>query len=416
MSERSKILRPALRRLPIFVLVFGLVSALLLGTIQNLPRSYQASAKIIAVPSAPTQKTPTRGTEVSVAQKLAVIEHRLLTRAHLTGLTDAYPSLVPETTTPERQQSAIRKAISFETKAGRDKPTVLTLAFEHKDPVLAAQVTNYLARSVLNEHSTLQLEAVGKRLAFVHDQVAQARTVLTKREGELAAFREANFEVLPMQINRYLQRISRIDDYLIFGAARQDNAPILAVSDTPLRALEDQRDAALAVLTPQHPTVKLIENQIQRVRASQDSTPLLASDTGSTADKSLLLAEKTRLAQMVMDGPKVSKELAALERDLVLAEARFQDTVQDLAQAATNERMAAQRESLQLSLLEPAIAPINVVGPSKMNLVIVALALAFIIASAIAIWREKTDKTVRSPSDLTTAVGLAPFAIIPNLA
>lgn len=107
--------------------------------------------------------------------------------------------------------------------------------------------------------------------------------------------------------------------------------------------------------------------------------------------------------------------LAALERDYLNAQTRYNDAVANLNQARTAERIESTSRGQRITVLEGANVPNAPSGPNRKMIAIGGFALGLGLAGGFFLLMELLNRTIRRPAEIQRRFGVTPIAVIPYI-
>ena len=181
-----------LRRLPYFLVVAALLTAVAVTLAFVLPPKYRSQASMLVEP----QQIPGELAELMVPinpfEQIQIIEQRLMTRANLLelaqkiGLDAAQPELTAGEIVRDTRQSI--EFIGFEPDVTKQRgvpgATIIGVAFEAPTPQLAYRGASELVNLILAENVKLRTGRAGDTLEFFQTEVEQLEADARRtREG-----------------------------------------------------------------------------------------------------------------------------------------------------------------------------------------------------------------------------------------
>lgn len=285
-----------------------------------LPNLYQSETTILLVPQR-VPETYVRATVTTrIEERLRTIREQILSRPRLEGLIKEF-NLYPvesQKLLPEQLFQQMRDQVTV--VPGREGS--FRLAFTHGDPVLAARVTERLARMFIDESMKdreLQADSTSR---FLDAELEDAKRRLVEQEKKLEAYRRAHSGSLPNQLGSNLQMIQANQQQLVALSdatnrlrdrrldldrqilQQQDaiqngsNAPVPVLPAPPntnpaavqglttsqqLEAKRRELEAMLLRLSPEHPDVRIARRQISELEERvKDENAKAAAATSAT--------------------------------------------------------------------------------------------------------------------------------------
>jgi uncharacterized protein involved in exopolysaccharide biosynthesis len=104
--------------------------------------------------------------------------------------------------------------------------------------------------------------------------------------------------------------------------------------------------------------------------------------------------------------------LEALERDYANIQSQYNAAVARLAQAQTGERIELMSKGERITVLEQASVPTDPTGPNRPRIAQAGILAGFALAAGLFVLLELLNTAIRRPKELTTALGITPFAVL----
>jgi succinoglycan biosynthesis transport protein ExoP len=178
----------------------------------------------------------------------------------------------------------------------------------------------------------------------------------------------------------------------------------LVVTDIdPLRAQAVARELAnqLMRLTPTNPEGG---DRSRQAFVDQQLDELEASIKATREEISKKQAELATMfsARQIAD---TQAQIAALQSKLSALQANYAALIQGSQRAAINT----------ITVVEPATLPLRPIGPNKYSMVLMAAAIGFVLAAAGAYLLDYLDDTMKNPTEVQAALGLATLGAVPRM-
>ncbi|MCG7522391.1 lipopolysaccharide biosynthesis [Ruegeria sp. Ofav3-42] len=444
------------RRLPYFMLVATVISAVSIIIAFSLPPAYVSEMKLIVeaprIPddlAASTVRTPAQ-------QQLELLEQRLLTRANLIDIANrqrVFPDI--SEMSPDRIVSAMRARTTVRESSHRAPVPLMQISFEARSGAVAAGVLNEYLNLIQQEDVRSRTARAAQTLEFFEQEVARLSEELAKRNARLLAFKTENSDALPESLDYKLSQqtllqerqamlereIAGLEDQrqnliLIFESTGRVNGYDGAQQSPESRELEDLRrqlSEALIVYSEQNPRVKVLK---ARIAEMEKTVQPRAEDEGDTTGNALLDVQLAEIATRidVLRGQQSATQ-ARLEKvtdtinrtpatsirieELTQARDNLQQqynlAVDRLSRASTGERIEVTAQGQRVSVIEPPVVPNR---PSKPNRAVIAAGGCFmgILAGlGLVVLLELLNRSVRRPEDLIARLDITPLATIPYI-
>ena len=285
-----------LRRFHWFALVAILFSGAGIALARLLPTVYVAEAKLVVESEQIPDELAASTVRTEATEQLQIIQQRILTRDTLVEMANRLQIYAPLPGETAKRLDAdelvkdMRSRISILTTGGTvargpAQATLVAVSFEAPTAALAAAVTNDVVTLILKADIEMRTGSARQTLLFFEQEVARLDKELAERGAAILTFKEANKDALPdslefrrsqqaagqerllqqqrdeAELNDRRTRLVRLHDA---NGTVTDVTPLQ--QQTPeqqkLRALHDEMSAALAVLSPSNPKIKLLATQI----------------------------------------------------------------------------------------------------------------------------------------------------------
>ncbi len=382
-----------LRRLPLFLLVATVISGIGITLAVVLPPTYASEAQVTVESSQIPDKLAGPTVSTPAIEQLQIFQQRLMTRPNLLAIANKLKVLKNQSAMSADQ---IVKEMTTRTKissvSGRDQATLMTIGFEGRTPQLAAGVVNEYLTLMLQDDAKVRTDQAGQTLDFFNQEVVRLNTALDAQNQKVLAFKKANADALPenLQFMRSQQavlqdRLAQSDrDEATLAEQRDRLIQIFSTSghlkaagdlrspdQKQLDALQSQLTEALAIYSPQNPKVKMLQARIGQLQKAVDTQSAAQPAAAATAGAAMPDAPVAPAAATGSDAaaggagqddpgaasPPVAGVAALTGNDVETAPP---SSLLDLQLADINSRLAslkAQREDIrhQLEVLADAI-------------------------------------------------------------
>ena len=451
----------ALRRFKWLPTLGALLGTLLaLAVTQWLPPTYEAAARLLVEPdpssmvsfdataAPPRDERDRLRTQVQLVASrevgLQVIEALDLSRQPEFAAAPARAASDPPATAAvvlDPRQSASLKAYFQRLTVEPLRDTQLVeIRFRSRDPVLAAQIANQVGRSYIDVGNAMRLNAMLEASTLLSTKLGELKMRLDQSESRLLAYEREQVlsdERLPaggsavqqvatlndqlMQARIERTRLAQLDEQLQ-GAAADPSSPALASDAAVGRAreqiavAEDRLAQARSTYGRAHPSYQNAAAQVRAARAALSGAIAAARDT---------VAAQLELAR---------QQEASLGESLDRARGELQDTNSKVAVltqlrqavevdrqlyqtflARTNQTSAAAHVLNPVArLVDPAIAPAEPVAPRARLIVSVSLLLGLAFGAALALWRDRQDRSLRALDDVESRLGVSLLGALPS--
>jgi len=444
-----------LRRLPILLFVTSLTTVLGILYAFSLTPVYRAESRLlIESPQIPDELAAST-VRSSADEILLAIQQRILTRDNLLKLAGDF-NVYAETpnATPEDKVLDMSRRVSIYMPSMQGNTGVVTVSFASPSPKLSADVANVISDQVLQWSVELRTKASGNTLEFFEQEVRRLTAELAQQNAKIIEFEQANRDALPesLEYRRTRQaaqqeRLLQVDREL--AALRDRRQRLTELYDrtgrivasgeegTPeQRQLEDLRQqlaSALVVLSPTNPRVKALQIQVTALEEAvkqqlgdANAESLSAFDVQMldidgqieflAEQKALIEADLTKLEASIEATPGNSINLAELRSDYETVRVQYEQAVASLSEARMGDRIEVTDRGQRITVIENAVPPAFSSEPNRKLIAAAAFGMGGLLAAAIVFLLEFMNQTIRRPSELTRAIGAAPFGVVPVIA
>ena len=462
-----------LRRTWLILVVFVTGSVLVAGVAYILPPVYEAKATILVE----TQQIPDRLAEstvtASAAERLSLIEQRLMTRENLLEIIDRLGLFAnrPDLTLSQKVQQ-VRAATKFESFSNNRNPryrgpttvSAFNIKYTANSGLLASRVANEFVTIVLDQNIELRSSRASETHQFFEGEVRRIAEELRVLESEIAGYKDEKSDALPesyefrlteltgleeRRIERDRRRVELEDQRRVFEEALADGVAPDTVEPptTPEeRELAELRRALVqrsSILRATHPEIVALNARISALENSIAGRPqTLPTDGGATVvdasnlferemnariqviDRELgFLGQQDEAAELrieelrasISETPSVEIALNGFQRKMANLQVQYEAAVAKLADAEIGMQLEVNRQAERFEVIEQAIVPERPIAPKRKMIAIAGSAGSLAFGMVLALLLELTNAAVRTSSDLQRKVGLTPVITVPYI-
>ncbi|MET0210220.1 MAG: chain length determinant protein EpsF [Burkholderiaceae bacterium] len=308
--------------------------------------------------------------------------------------------------------------------------SVVEISFKGADPAFAAAVANAFADEYQKITVQLKTEPAKKASSYFNEQTRQLRDNVEAAQARLSKYQQEKGIVSldPNRIDVELARLSDLSAQLVQaqGAAMEGNsrqaaanASALGSPDVANNVLVQTMRANVAMAegkfadTSQrygnnHPQYLAAKAELDKVRGELAAAMgTVSRSVGANAQvlrqreadlRAALAEQKTRVLEL----NRARDELGVLLKDLDSAQRAFDAASQRFSQT----RIEALSEQSDISLLNPAVAPLEPSSPRVLLNTLVAVLLGTILGVGLALLLELLNRPLRSSGDLKDMLGI----------
>jgi len=444
------------RRWLYLVLPAIVIAVASVGFAYTTPPVYESSATILVE----SQQIPTDLASPTVtsdaAERIRVIEQRLLTRDNLLGIAGKYalyqflgPNLSP-TTVVENVRKAIRISQIDTIGGGSGRVVGFTVKFEYRDGATAARVTNDLVASILSQNVESRLNRASETSEFFSQQKTGLEQRLLELEGKMATFKRTNeadlpetLEVRREQLAQLRLQISDLDQKIRLASAPEGvgadlSGPTgvkqLAFSlqgkELELKSYREQRDELVPLAKKGFvPTNRMrdLERQIALAELDIESIKTQIVDRGGGLNeddtvkylkeqRAELDAQVTKLNESIQRTPLVQVQLNSMDRDYENLQSEYRLAQTKLENAQVGERLEQDRQSERFEVIEQATVPDLPISPDRPKIMMAGVAGGLAAGAGLVILIQLLNRSIYSAADVERALQIRPIAVVPYIA
>jgi len=308
--------------------------------------------------------------------------------------------------------------------------SVVEISFRGADPQFAAAVANSFADEYQKITVQLKTEPAKKASSYFNEQTRQLRDNVEAAQARLSKYQQEK-GIVSLDTNRVDVELSRLSDLsaqlvqaqsaVMEGNSRQAaaSASALGSPDVANNVLIQTIRSNLAMAegkfadTSQrygsnHPQYLAAKAELDKVRSElAAATGTVSRSVGANAQvlrqreaelREAVAQQKTRVLEL----NRARDELGVLLKDLDSAQRAFDAASQRFSQT----RIEAQSEQSDISLLNPAVAPLEPSSPRVLLNALVAVLLGTILGVGLALLLELLNRPLRSSGDLKDMLGI----------
>jgi len=453
-----------LRRLPAMMLLLLICAGLGVATALKLPDTYSTSARLLVEQPQIPERMVASTVQTDAVEQLDVIQQRLMTRANLIDIANRFNVLEKmRDMEPDSVVEAMQEATSIRRSAGRGEAVLMTISFTGSSPTIVADVVNEYVTLALEQSTTTRINQAAKTLQFFEQEAQRLGEEINRQSAAIADFKGSNADALPEDQSYRLgrqtllqERLSRVERDL--AGAESQRREILRVFESTgqvrpggvqgLRTPEEAQlvvaraelENAIAKYSESSPRVTRLRARIERLEAvvAAQTEAVLPQGGGTdvsvqeamlnatmaeidsrieglSAEKEATVAELDSLQQAISRSSANGIELAALERDYVNIQSRYNAAINNLNQARMSKRVETTAQGQRISVIENANVPRIPSGPNRPKIALMGLGAGIALAAGFFMLLEMLNRTVRRPAELIARFDITPIATIPYM-
>lgn len=384
------------------------------------------------------------------ANQLQIIQQKLRSRSNMIDVARKNRVFAGEDLAPDEVVREMRALTRVSLSSGRNRATIMRIAFTSDNPNISAGVVNDLVTFVLSEDVESRRERSGGTFEFFERRVDRLTDRLAQQSSGIVAFKEANKGALPEELSYRLsretslrERDSGIARELL--SLREQRTRFLALgSDTSIGGSPGQNQLAeleaelrwkLSVFSEENPKVKVLASRIENLRKQLESE-VANVETGVSSQNSVLElqiaeidsrilsleeekggveVELIALREAIEATPQVGIQLTKLEREYANTQVLYNEAVRSRATAEQGVDVEDGGGSKKVVVIDQVTVPTEPSSPNRIVIagsgMFVGTALAFVFFALT----ELLNRSIRRPVDLSRGLGVQPLATLPYL-
>lgn len=424
----------------------AIVAAIILSLLT--PRSYTAATDLLVdgrgLDPISGQSQPTRLTGGYLATQADIIRSRNVATKVIKALTlESNPAVIKAAKLTGDVKIDQRRMLGFLAQGlivtpKRDS-SVLTIAFQAKDPTLAAQLADAFAQAYMYTNLELRIEPAKQTTQWYNQQLTGLRTDLIDKQNALSTYQEEhNIIATSDRLDLESAKLEELSSLLIAvqnerlnSQSRSDQIANTKRGLLETRALDNpqvqklatdlaQAQSRLTELATQvgenHPQYRQALSEVDALKKQMNrmleliSGSLQSSVELSQTREDQLKAELARQKELVLQLSRNRNEINLLKQEADNAQAAYDAALARTAQSRLESQIAA----TDVAVLNSALVPSRPTSPKPLMTIVLACIAGLLLGVAIALCWEWLDQRIRSVQDLEQGLGLAVLAYIPT--
>ena len=314
----------------------------------------------------------------------------------------------------------LKRAITIE---GVPNSSVINISFQHTDPLMAGTVVNKLVSLYLEHH--LRVHKNPRFYAFFREQSQMLRNKMEQVEDRLRNFKKKHELTSNLDEQRTLLLRQEADlrvelNKTLAQEAEMENRLRNPVPDTNLLGtlveLELKEREFVTKYTDESRLVQGVRDEIQMVRqrlANLDSTRYDAEMEALRARKQIQGAQLADYQRRLEELNQIETEFARLQQGVEIDRQNYELYLSKFEQSRISEAMDTQKIA-NVSLIEPAKAPLKPVGPNiRLNMLLAVFTGGF-GGLGLAFVSEYLDDSLEKDEDVENHLDVPVLASVPE--
>lgn len=446
------------RRFWVLALAVLLIMPVALAVAYFLPAKYQSTATILVESQQISPTLVTSTVIVTAAERLELIQQRLMTRDKLVDLIGKF-RLYEERTdlSLTRKVDLVRRNTRFDSIAqpnGGNGVLAFSISFTASTGEVAASVANEFAGKILDENARSRTDRATETLDYIEKEVDRLSGALGAIGAEITAFKNANQKSLPESLDfrrrelaavqaRMFQRDQTrvtldeqrrtLDEGLRTGQIGLVAGQALSQEEQDLLALRNTLIQRRAVLSETHPEILALNARISALEKVVSTTAGTATSQASIAvqrsrqqlallERQIALldeqqradeAYRAELDASIAATPQVEITLNELLRRQARLQAEFDSTVTKRTLASQGAQLEVNNQGERFELIEPAQVPDRPSSPNRLLIAAGGGVFSVAVGLALVLLVELLNQSIRTAHALEHRTGLQPIVVIP---
>ena len=320
---------------------------------------------------------------------------------------------------------------------------IIEVNFTNTDPDFAAKVANAFAQAYIQTNLEMKVAPARESATWFDDQLRQLRSHVEETQTRLTKYQtEKGITSTDQKLDVEVTKLAEISSQLVQvqaqayeNASRQRQleefisknrnvdslpevlaSPVIQELKTRLSAAESRLSQASNTVGVNHPEYQRAQSEVTSVRKKlSDEVNTAASVIGNNLRitqsrerelRDAVTAQKARLLEL----NRHRDELGVLTKEVENAQRAYDSASQRHTQTSLESRM----DQSNVTVLAPAIAPIEPAFPKLRLILALAIAVGGMVGMGFALLAEMIDRRVRGVEDLMEAVGAQVWGALEN--
>ncbi len=319
----------------------------------------------------------------------------------------------------------------LDVKPSRES-NVIAVGFQSTDPQFAAAIANAFAQAYIDTTVELKIEPARQYAQYFETQVKARREALEQAQARLSAYqREKGIVATDDRLNYENQKLNELQTQLVIAEGQSAEAqskqrtggdtlqdvmqnPLIQQLKADVVRTEAKLQELAGNLGRNHPQYQRQEAELETLKQKLAAeTRQVASAIGTSSRVSRQKEAELRAAieahkQRILQLKEGRDEVAVLQREVETAQRAYEL----VAQRLTQTNLESQSTQTNVSVLTPAVAPLEHSSPRLLLNTALAVFLGALLGVGAALLMELLDRRVRSAADLAEGLGLQVLANI----
>ena len=308
--------------------------------------------------------------------------------------------------------------------------SVVEISFKGADPQFVSAVANAFADEYQRITVLLKAEPMKKASTYFSEQTKLLRDNVETAQARLSKYQQEK-GIVSLDFNRVDVELARLNDlsqqlvaaqgqsieansrqHMAHGAAVDSpdvaNNMLIQTMRVGLATAEAKFSEVSQRLASNHPQYRSAKAEVDKMRA--DLNTALGSVSRSIGNNAVVLRQREGELRSALAAQKVKvlelnrarDELGVLLKDMDSAQRAFDAASQRLSQT----RIEASSEQSDISILNPAVPPMEPSGPRVLLNTLVSVLLGTVLGVGISLLIEMLNRPIRSSGDMRELLGV----------
>jgi chain length determinant protein EpsF len=327
--------------------------------------------------------------------------------------------------------------IKLKAKAVRGS-NVIAISYTSPNAHYATVVANAFTQAYLDTSAELKIEPARQSAKFFDVRIGELRGQLEQAQGRLSqAEKDVGLVVTPERIDVENARLADLSSQLALAQSMQADSSsrmkgaagnasgspdviqngVVQQLKTQVAIAESKQKELSAQLGPNHPQYLAAQQELDNLRASLAKESAQVGSSLNTASRvgvnrsADLQAAVDAQRQRIIDLSQKRDKLSVLQREVDNADKAYQLVMERYAQTSLESHVAQP----DVSLLGIAGEPTDPSFPRVKLFIVLTIIFGFAVGIGLALLLEIFDPKIHGPSDVSVAIGLPVFAVVPVL-
>ena len=287
--------------------------------------------------------------------------------------------------------------------------SVVEISFSGSDPQFVASIANAFAEEYQRVSIQLKVDPLKKASAYFNEQTRQMRDVLEVAQSRLSKYQQENGIVsVDNRVDVESNRLNDLSQQLVMAQALSMEA------NSRQRMAQGNSSLESPDVAQNHPQYISAKAELDKLRSDlSEAIRNTSNSVGNNAQimqqregaiRSSLAAQKAKVLEL----NRTRDEMGVLMKDVESAQRAYDATSQRFSQTS----IEGQAEQSDISILNPAVAPLVPSGPKVLLNTLLAFFFGGLLGLGLGVVLEMLDRRVRSERDLHEVLQIPVLGVI----